>query len=188
MDHTQKIALLDMEWDFPQVGATTIRGYLTALLECVWHQKDFFTFKRAFGYSGWRRDLLRPFVAAGAITAVDDDAPVRERAVALLEQEAALDALIASLIPLVAGPAKTDGQGFEACFAYMSEIFGAGMKSQSEILNAVHRVRGFVDAAAQFKGLPAHDFEAMQRQIMAFALLYEERLDPQPSSRGLYLV
>lgn len=78
------------------------------------------------------------------------------------------------------------GVGFPT--AYMSEIFGAGMKSQSEILNAVHRVRGFVDAAAQFKGLSAHDFEAMQRQIMAFALLYEERLDPQPLSRGLYLV
>lgn len=97
-------SLLDLEWDFPEVGSTTIRGYLCALLSRVWIEKDGFTFKRAFGFSNWERDLLQPLIAAGAIEAVADDLD-DGRAEALLEQRAKFDALIVSLIALMAAPA-----------------------------------------------------------------------------------
>lgn len=105
MASSEKIALLDLEWDFPQVGATTIRGFLCALLARVWVEKDGFAFKRAFGFSNWQRDLLPPLIAAGAIEAVADDME-EGRAAALLEQQAKLDALVASLIPLMATPSQ----------------------------------------------------------------------------------
>lgn len=98
---TEKSRLLDLEWDFPQVGPTTIRGYLCALLAAVWRNKCDFDFKRAFGFSHWRRDLLPPLIAAGAIDPVADG---EDLAVSLLMQDAALDAVIASLIEQMSAP------------------------------------------------------------------------------------
>lgn len=95
-----KNSLLDLEWDFLQVGHTTIRGYLCAMLSRVWAEQSDFTFKRAFGYNHWQSDLLKPLIAAGAIEAVPLDHPEREKA--LLDQRARLDELIVSLIPMMA--------------------------------------------------------------------------------------
>lgn len=102
VDHLQ---LLELEWDFPQVGRTTIRGYLCALLAQLWKEQDSFTFRRAFGFSHWQRDLLPPLIEAGAIEEVGD-AFQGDRAAALLEQNAKLDELIVSLIPAMADPHK----------------------------------------------------------------------------------
>ena len=93
-------ALLDLEWDFPEREFTTIRGYLCALLAKVWNDKNDFDYNRAFGYTHWERDLLPPLIAAGAIADVPVDHP--SRADALLEQQAKLYDVIASLIPAMA--------------------------------------------------------------------------------------
>lgn len=95
--------LLDLEWDFPQIGRTTIRGYFCALLARVWADKEDFDFKRAFGFAHWQRDLLPPLIAAGAIEPVSVDCE-KDRAKALLEQKERLDELISSLIPQIATP------------------------------------------------------------------------------------
>lgn len=95
-------SLLDLEWDFPQVGVTTIRGYLCAVLARLWQEQDSFTFKRAFGFSHWQRDLLPPLIEAKAIDPIADDLHGKQRMDALVEQQAKLEALIASLIPLMA--------------------------------------------------------------------------------------
>ncbi len=95
---TQQYAalLLELEWDFPQVGQTTIRGYLCAILSKVWEEGDAFTFKRAFGFSGWQADLLAPLIAAGAIDgSLDED----RRLVAVSDEQRGRGlALVASLI------------------------------------------------------------------------------------------
>jgi len=97
--------LLNLEWDFPQVGRTTLRGYLCALLAQLWKEQDSFTFKRAFGFTHWQRDLLPPLIEAGAIEDIADDFQ-GDRVAALLEQNAKLEALIATLIPMMAYPPR----------------------------------------------------------------------------------
>lgn len=84
-------------------------------------------------------------------------------------------------------PNHTDSQLHDICFAYMGEIFDKGMNSQEEILQAVFRIRGFVDAAQQLQGMTEESADQLKRTIMSFALLHEERLQPKPSTRGHYL-
>lgn len=48
-------------------GATTIRGYLKALLAALWKEGEGFSGKRPFGNSGWEYELYRELVAARAI-------------------------------------------------------------------------------------------------------------------------
>ncbi|EKT4528345.1 hypothetical protein [Pseudomonas asiatica] len=97
--------LLNLEWDFPQVGRTTLRGYLCALLAQLWKEQDNFIFRRAFGFAHWQRDLLPPLIEAGAIEKIPDDFQ-GDLVAALHEQNAKLEALIATLIPMMASPAK----------------------------------------------------------------------------------
>ena len=54
-------------------GATTIGGYLVALLAALWDEGECFSPKRPFGNSGWERDLATPLEAAGYVSIVDDD-------------------------------------------------------------------------------------------------------------------
>jgi hypothetical protein len=48
-------------------GASTVRGYLAALLAALWRDGEEFSGKRPFGDSGWQYDLALPLVKAGAI-------------------------------------------------------------------------------------------------------------------------
>lgn len=48
-------------------GATSVRGYLVALLLEVWQEQEGFSGKRPFGNSGWSADLWRPLIQAGLI-------------------------------------------------------------------------------------------------------------------------
>ncbi|WP_323601023.1 hypothetical protein [Pseudomonas putida] len=84
-------------------------------------------------------------------------------------------------------PDHTDNQLHDICLAYMAEIFGKGMNSQEEIVRAVYKIRGFVDAAQRLQGMSEQSADQMKRTIMSFALLHEERLQPKPSTRGHYL-
>lgn len=82
---------------------------------------------------------------------------------------------------------QTDGELYDICFAYMADIFDKGTNTQEEIVQAVYRIRGFVDAAQQFQGMSEQSAEQLKRVIMSFALLHEKRLQPKPHTRGHYL-
>jgi hypothetical protein len=48
-------------------GATTIKGYLKALLTQLWAEGEGFSGKRPFGNSGWEYDLYKALLAAGLV-------------------------------------------------------------------------------------------------------------------------
>jgi hypothetical protein len=67
-------AALDLEIGANDSGASTVRGYLTALLTELWREEEGFSGGRPFGNSGWQYDIYKPLVAAGLVTgALDED-------------------------------------------------------------------------------------------------------------------
>jgi hypothetical protein len=56
--------VLDVPMEDNDSGATTIRGYLKALLVEVWIENESFSGKRPFGNSGWANDVYRALVKA----------------------------------------------------------------------------------------------------------------------------
>jgi len=54
--------------DTNDAGASSIRGYLKALLERLLIKGNEFSGKRPFGNSGWEYDLYAPMVATGFVT------------------------------------------------------------------------------------------------------------------------
>lgn len=54
-------------------GATTVRGFLVALLDRLWEDGETFSGKRPFGDSGWEYQLIAPLVSAGLITGTLDE-------------------------------------------------------------------------------------------------------------------
>lgn len=72
-------------------GATTVRGYLVALIEALWN--DDVSGKAPFGSSGWRGDFDRAFIDAGWVRGtVDGNGTVVE------VNAAAVDRLVRSAI------------------------------------------------------------------------------------------
>jgi hypothetical protein len=65
--------LLDLPLPANDSGATTVRGYLIALLTEVWTDGEGFSGKRPFGNSGWETDLYIPMIRAGIIGGTFDD-------------------------------------------------------------------------------------------------------------------
>lgn len=61
----QEILALPMEEN--DSGATTVRGYLKALVTELWSEGESFSGKRPFGNSGWEYELYRPLVKAGLV-------------------------------------------------------------------------------------------------------------------------
>jgi len=57
--------ILDLPLPTNSSGATTVRGYLVALLTELWQHCEDFSAKRPFGMSGWPYDLAEPLVRAG---------------------------------------------------------------------------------------------------------------------------
>ena len=49
--------VLDCPMQENDSGATTIKGYLKALLFTLWEEDEAFSGKRPFGNSGWQNDL-----------------------------------------------------------------------------------------------------------------------------------
>jgi hypothetical protein len=67
-------AILDLPMEQNDSKATTIRGYLKALLTDLWEEGECFSGKRPFGNSGWEWDLYRALVKGGAIKGrIDED-------------------------------------------------------------------------------------------------------------------
>lgn len=79
-------------------GASSIGGYLTALLAALWEEGECFGGKRPFGNSGWESDLFLPLVKTGYISGRIDE----EYGYAEDEDEDAGRALIASAIQALA--------------------------------------------------------------------------------------
>jgi hypothetical protein len=71
--------LLDLPLPDNDSGASTVRGYLVALLTELWREEDQFSGKRPFGTSGWQHDLYVPMVKAGIIAGrLDEDGDVED--------------------------------------------------------------------------------------------------------------
>lgn len=60
------------EFESADIGATTVKGYLKTLLEAVLIEEESFSGKRPFGNSGWKHDIGRGLVMAGAIKGAID--------------------------------------------------------------------------------------------------------------------
>jgi len=91
--------ILDTPMDPNDSGATTIRGYLIALLAEVWEHGEGFSGKRPFGNSGWHWDLHGALVKAGHITGrFDADGYIEDA------DGTAGDALIAAAIKALDAP------------------------------------------------------------------------------------
>lgn len=97
--------ILDTPMDQNDSGATTIRGYLVALLAEVWEHGEGFSGKRPFGTSGWHWDLYAALIKAGHIPGRFDEYGDVEDA-----DNKAGDKLIAAAIRALDAPTeKTDG-------------------------------------------------------------------------------
>lgn len=59
--------VLDLEIGDNDSGASTVRGYLVALLLKLWEQSEMFSGKRPFGNSGWGNDFSEAFIRAGFV-------------------------------------------------------------------------------------------------------------------------
>ena len=71
--------LLALELGENDSGASTVRGYLVALLDQLWREDECFSGKRPFGNSGWQYDLYGPMVKAGIIRGkLDEDGCIEE--------------------------------------------------------------------------------------------------------------
>lgn len=69
MKHEEALEL-EMESD---IGKSTIRQYLHALLAAVWEKDEGFSGKRPFGNSGWKWHVYEPLVKHGLIPGVKED-------------------------------------------------------------------------------------------------------------------
>lgn len=59
--------ILDLPMKDNDAGASTVRGYLCALLAVLWDEQECFGGKRPFGNSGWHHELHEPLVTAGLL-------------------------------------------------------------------------------------------------------------------------
>lgn len=95
--------LLALELPQNDSGASTVRGYLTALLTALWREQEGFSGKRPFGNSGWDYDVYGPMVKAGFVRGkLDADGYIDS-----LDEAAAERLILAAIAVMGATP---DGQ------------------------------------------------------------------------------
>lgn len=71
--------LLDFPLPTNDSGATTVRGYLVALLSVLWRDEEGFSGKRPFGNSSWQYEVYNPLVRAGIVPGrLDEDGYIEE--------------------------------------------------------------------------------------------------------------
>jgi hypothetical protein len=80
MSETTPEQLLDLPLPENDSGASTVRGYLVALLATLWREDEGFSGKRPFGNSGWQYDLYAPMIEAGIVGGEIDEDGYVERA------------------------------------------------------------------------------------------------------------
>lgn len=71
-DNVTPQQVLDTPMGENDANATTIRGYLIALLTALWEHGEGFSGKRPFGNSGWEYDLYAALGKAGHIRCTFD--------------------------------------------------------------------------------------------------------------------
>jgi hypothetical protein len=64
---------LDFEFQDMDIGKTTPRKYLKALLFRLYDREEGFSGKRPFGNSGWRGNLAEPLIVCGVIEGLADE-------------------------------------------------------------------------------------------------------------------
>jgi len=65
--------ILDLPLPPNDADATTVRGYLIALLAEVWREEQSFSGKHPFGNSGWQHDIYVPMIRAGLVAGSLDE-------------------------------------------------------------------------------------------------------------------
>ncbi|MFD3594372.1 hypothetical protein ACFWU5_16735 [Nocardia sp. NPDC058640] len=93
--------ILNLPLEDSDSGADTIRGYLIALLDVLWQQKEGFGGKRPFGNSGWQWDLYEALGRGGVVPMTLDEYGFIEDI-----DNRKCDALIASAINALESPGR----------------------------------------------------------------------------------
>jgi hypothetical protein len=88
--------LLDLALPENDSGASTVRGYLVALLTRLWQEDECFSGKRPFGNGSWQSDIYDAMAKAG-IVAGDHD-PDEDRTYIRYEATPMADELILAAI------------------------------------------------------------------------------------------
>jgi hypothetical protein len=65
--------ILDLALPANDAEATTVRGYLVALLTELWREEAGFSGKRPFGNSGWQYEVYAGLVRAGVVRGAFDE-------------------------------------------------------------------------------------------------------------------
>lgn len=73
IDEARAAELLGLRLPRNDSGATTVRGYLVALLSHLWDEEQGFSGKRPFGNSSWQYDIYGPMIKAGFATGTMDE-------------------------------------------------------------------------------------------------------------------
>jgi hypothetical protein len=89
--------VLDLPLPENDSGASTVRGYLGALLAGLWREEAGFSGKRPFGNSSWQYDIYVPMIHAGMVAGQLDEDGYVERV-----DVPAADNLILAAIALMA--------------------------------------------------------------------------------------
>lgn len=71
--------VLDLPLPANDSGASSVRGYLVALLAELWREEEGFSGKRPFGNSSWQYDLYGPMAHADMVEATFDEDGYLER-------------------------------------------------------------------------------------------------------------
>lgn len=71
--HPSDQQILDTPVSANNSGASTVRGYLVAIVAAVWDRGSDFSGKRPFGSSGWYFDIYTALAKAGHICATFDE-------------------------------------------------------------------------------------------------------------------
>lgn len=118
-------------------GATTISGYLVALVEAMWGDPaGNVDSKRPFGSSSWRHDLYRPLIDAGVIAGAYDEDGYLEHC-----DDVAGDQLIRQAIATLGATALVEvaiaGPGLEGPLEEMVVVAPAGQDPEHTAMAVV---------------------------------------------------
>ena len=106
--------VLDLEIDDGGGTATTVRGYLLALLAKLWTEADDFSGKRPFGSSDWQCDVYVPLIKAGLIPgSLDEDGYIEQ-----IDYKVADALMLAAIAELGAPRAQITLTGYQGAAAH----------------------------------------------------------------------
>jgi hypothetical protein len=87
VSETTPAQLLDLPLPENDSGASTVRGYLVALLATLWREQEGFSGKRPFGNSDWQYDIYVGMIKAGIVGGqIDEDGYVEQADVATADK------------------------------------------------------------------------------------------------------